>query len=81
VKLLENKHRLRNTLIVAGVGAGVGAAIGAASHKSCSSQSFCLDIGGSALPAGGGAVLGGVGGAVVGALLPSHSTIYRVSSH
>jgi hypothetical protein len=81
VKLLENKHRLRNTLIVAGVGAGVGAAIGAASKKSCSSQSFCLDIGGAALPAAGGAVLGAVGGAVVGALLPSHSTIYRVSSH
>jgi hypothetical protein len=74
VKLMENKHRLRNTLIVAGVGAGVGAGIGAALHKSCSSQSFCLDIGGAALPAGIGAVLGGVGGAVVGVLLPSHNT-------
>src|ERR1700728_1068037 len=46
VKLIEHKHRLRNTLIVAGVGAGVGAGIGAALHKSCSSQSFCLDVGG-----------------------------------
>jgi hypothetical protein len=81
VKLMEDKHRLRNTLIVAGVGAGVGAGIGAALHKPCSSQSFCLDIGGAALPAGIGAVLGGVGGAVVGFLLPSHSTIYQVSSH
>jgi hypothetical protein len=81
VKLMEHKHRLRNTLIVAGVGAGVGAGIGAAVHKPCSSQSFCLDIGGAALPAGIGAVLGGVGGAVVGFLLPSHSTIYQVSSH
>ena len=45
VKLMENKHRLRNTLIGAGVGAGVGAGIGAALHKGCSSQSFCLDIG------------------------------------
>jgi hypothetical protein len=81
VKLMENRHRLRNTLIVAGVGAGVGAGIGAALHKPCSSQSFCLDIGGAALPAGIGAVLGGVGGAVVGILLPSHSTIYQVSSH
>ena len=81
VKLMENKHRLRNTLIVAGVGAGVGAGIGAALHKPCSSQSFCLDIGGAALPAGIGAVLGGVGGAIVGFLLPSHSTIYQVSSH
>ncbi len=81
VKLMEHKHRLRNTLILAGVGAGVGAGIGAALHKSCSSQSFCLDIGGAALPAGVGAVLGGVGGSVVGILLPSHSTIYQVSPH
>ena len=81
VKVMEHKHRLRNTLIVAGVGAGVGAGIGAALHKSCPSQSFCLDIGGAALPAGIGAVLGGVGGAVIGLLLPSHSTIYQVSSH
>jgi hypothetical protein len=81
VKLMDHKHRLRNTLIVAGVGAGVGAGIGAALHKSCSSPSFCLDIGGAALPAGIGAVLGGVGGAVVGIFLPSHSTIYQVSPH
>lgn len=81
VKLMKNKHRLRNTLIVAGVGAGVGAGIGAATHKGCSSQSFCLDIGGAALPAGIGAVLGGLGGAVTGALLPSNSTIYQVNSH
>src|SRR5271156_714981 len=78
VKLMEHKHRLRNTLIVAGVGAGVGAGIGAALHKPCSSQSFCLDIGGAALPAGIGAVVGGLGGAVVGILLPSRSTIYQV---
>ena len=81
VKLMVNKHRLRNTLIGAGVGAGVGAVIGAALHKPCSSQSFCFDIGGAALPAGVGAVLGGVGGAVVGVLLPSHSTIYQVKPH
>ena len=80
VKLMENKHRLRNTLIVAGVGAGLGAVIGAALHKGCSSQSFCLDFGGAALPAGIGAALGGLGGGVVGILLPSHSTIYHVSS-
>ena len=81
VKVMDHKHRLRNTLIVAGVGAGVGAGIGAALHKPCSSQSFCLDIGGAALPAGIGAVVGGLGGAVVGILLPSHSTIYQQSSH
>jgi hypothetical protein len=81
VKLPENKHRLRNTLIVAGVGVGVGAAIGAASYKPCSTSSFCLNIGGRALPTGIGAVLGGVGGAVVGVLLPSHRTVYQVSLH
>jgi len=81
VKLMENKHRLRNTLLVGAAGAGVGAAIGAATHKGCSSQSFCIDFGGKALPAGIGAVIGGIGGAVVGAFLPSHSTIYDVTSH
>jgi hypothetical protein len=81
VNLMENKHRLRNTLILTALGVGVGAGIGAAVHKSCSTPSFCLDVGGAALPAGIGAVLGGVSGAVVGLLLPSHSTIYRVSSH
>jgi hypothetical protein len=81
VRLMDHKHRLRNTLIVMGVGAGAGAAIGAALHKGCSNQSFCLDVGGAALPAGVGAVLGGVGGAAVGFFLPSHSTIYDVSPH
>src|SRR5271156_2894968 len=63
VKLMGHKHRLRNTLTVAGVGAGVGAGIGAATHKGCSSQSFCLDIVGAAELAGIGAALGGLGGA------------------
>jgi hypothetical protein len=82
VKLMGHKHRLRNTLIAAGIGAGVGAGIGAALHEPCSSRSYCLDIGGAALPAGAGAVLGGLGGAVVGILLPSHgSTIYQASAH
>lgn len=82
VKRMKAKHRLRNTLILAGVGAGVGAGIGAAAHHSCpSSQTFCLDIGGRSLPAGIGAVAGLLGGAAIGALLPSHETIYSVSSH
>jgi hypothetical protein len=81
VKLMENKHRLRNTLIVGAAGAGVGAAIGAATYKGCSSPSFCLDIGGRALPAGIGAVIGGVGGVVVGVLLPSRETVYDVGPH
>jgi hypothetical protein len=81
VKLMKNPHRVRNTIIGLGVGAGVGAGIGAATHKSCSSQSFCLDIGGRALPAAVGGVIGGVGGAVIGVLIPSHRTIYDVSPH
>ncbi|RSL14711.1 hypothetical protein EDE15_0176 [Edaphobacter aggregans] len=61
VRLMKNTHRLRNTLIVVGVGAGVGAGIGAATHKSCSQGQFCLDIGGRGLPAAIGAVIGGLG--------------------
>jgi hypothetical protein len=81
VKLMQNKHRLRNSLIIGAAGAGIGAGIGAALHKGCSSQSFCLDIGGKALPAGIGAVIGGIGGLTTGALLPEHETIYNVSPH
>jgi hypothetical protein len=82
VKLMENHHRMRNTLIGTGVGAGVGAAIGAATYRnSCTTNSFCFNIGGRALPTGIGAVVGGVGGAVVGVLLPSHSTLYNIAPH
>ncbi len=82
VKRMKSKHRLRNTLILAGVGAGIGAGIGAAEHHSCSStQTFCFDIGGRSLPAGIGAVAGLFGGGAIGALLPAHETIYSVSSH
>ena len=46
VKVVENKHRVRNTLVGMGlggaVGAGVGAGIGAATFHPCSSQSFCI---------------------------------------
>ncbi|HWE83829.1 MAG TPA: hypothetical protein VG267_02715 [Terracidiphilus sp.] len=82
VKLMKNKHRLRNTLIVAGAGAGIGAGIGAAAHKSCpSTQTFCLDIGGRTFPAAIGGVIGLIGGGVIGALLPSHETVYAVNPH
>jgi hypothetical protein len=80
VKLMKNKHRLLNTLVLGGVGAGVGAGIGAATYHPCPpSQGFCLDIGGRELPTAIGGGIGFVGGAVVGALLPSHTTIYRVN--
>ena len=82
VKLAKHQHRLRNALILAGVGAGAGAGIGAAAHHGCSaSQTFCLDIGGRSLPAGIGAVVGFLGGAAVGALLPSHETVYSATAH
>jgi hypothetical protein len=89
VKLVESKQRVRNTLVGigvgGGVGAGVGAGIGAATFHSCSSQSFCIQPVGKGGTAGIAAVFGFAGGAVVGAvvgaLLPSHRTIYRVTSH
>jgi hypothetical protein len=77
VKLMENKHRLRNALIGGAVGAGVGAGIGAVAYQPCSpSNSFCLNPGGRGLPAAIGAVVGLAGGAVIGALWPSHKTVY-----
>jgi len=81
VKLMKNKHRLRNTLIGGAVGAGVGAGIGAATSHSCSSQSFCVQPIGKGGAAGIGAVVGFVGGASVGVMLPSHEMIYSVDSH
>jgi hypothetical protein len=71
VKLTVNKHRLRNTLIGAGVGAGAGAGISAAAWEP---RGFA---GGRGTGAAVGAAIGAVGGAVVGALWPSHETIYR----
>ncbi len=80
VKLMENKHRLRNALILGGVGAGVGAGIGAATFHSCASQPFCIQPAGRGALAGVGAAIGLAGGAVIGALLPGHKMIYRVNS-
>lgn len=71
VKLTENKHRLRNTLVGATVGAGAGAGISAAAWEP---HGY---VGGRGTGAAVGAVIGAVGGAVVGALWPSHETIYK----
>jgi hypothetical protein len=71
VKLMENKHRLRNTLIGAAVGAGAGAGISAAAWEP---RGFA---GGRGTGAAVGAVIGAVGGTIVGALWPSHQTIYK----
>jgi hypothetical protein len=71
VKLMVNKHRLRNALIGAAVGAGAGAGISAAAWEP---HGF---VGGRGTGAAVGAVIGAAGGAVVGALWPSHETIYK----
>ena len=89
VKLLANKRRGRNTLVGAavggGIGAGVGAIVGAATHKGCASEAFCLDIIGEGGSAGIGAAVGLLGGVItggaIGALTPSHITVYAVKAH
>jgi len=76
VKLVENRHRLRNALIGGAVGAGVGAGIGAA--KSECSGPDCINVIGRGTVAAIGAIIGAGVGAVVGALIPGHETIYSV---
>jgi hypothetical protein len=78
VKLLSGGHRLRNTLICAGVGVGGGAIAGAALGET---QKPGFDIVTKGELTAAGAVGGGVIGTVIGVLLPAHDTIYRVSSH
>jgi len=75
VKLTANNHRLRNTAIGAGVGAGAGAGIVAGTWEN---HGF---LGGKGVGAAVGAVIGGISGAIIGVLVPSHSTIYSLSSH
>ena len=74
VKLMENKHRLRNAAIGAAVGAGVGAGAGAAVGGG-SRGGFDFATQGAWIVGAAGAVIG----AIVGALLPSHQTIYRAA--
>jgi hypothetical protein len=89
VQLMTNKRRPRNTLVGGavggGIGAGAGAIIGAATHKGCAPGTFCLDIIGTGGSAGIGAATGFLGGVIVGgiigALVPSHTTVYDAGSH
>ncbi len=73
VKLMENKHRLRNAAIGAAVGAGLGAGISAAAWEK---NGFA---GSKGTGAAFGAAIGGVAGAIVGALWPNHKTVYRAA--
>jgi hypothetical protein len=73
VKLTEIKHRVRNSLIGAGVGVAAGTGIGIAARKG--------DTFGEATGGVLGAIIGLASGAVVGALLPTHDTIYDATSH
>ena len=76
VKLMENKHRLRNAAIGAAIGAGAGAGAGAAVGRG-NGNSGGFDF--AKQGAGIGAAAGAVIGAIVGALVPSHQTIYRAA--
>lgn len=87
VKLMENKHHLRNILIGGLVGAGVGAAIGAGAFHGCtpnsSSSQFPNCVGPSIGRGEGVAIIAPIGflaGALVGAFVPGHQTIYRANS-
>ena len=87
MRLMET-HRGHNTLVGLAVGGGAGAAtgagIGAATYKGCTQQSFCLGFTSRGAQTGIGAVAGFAGGAVIGAvtgaLVPSHTTIYTIST-
>jgi|HubBroStandDraft_3_1064219.scaffolds.fasta_scaffold273118_1 hypothetical protein len=85
VRLIKNKHRLRNALIGAGIGAGAGAGIGAASYRQkCGPDSMGVVICGQPFFSKGfdtafGAAVGLVGGAALGALWPTHEIIYRLT--
>ncbi len=82
VKLMKAQHRLRNALILAGVGFGVGAGIGSATHQGCAStQTFCLDIDGGVVSTAIGGTIGLLGGGAIGALVPEHPTLYNANSH
>lgn len=70
---LQKNKRLRNALILAGVGAGVGAGIGAAVGGN--HGGLCCANRAKLVPAFAGALA--ALGAVIGAAIPSHPTVYR----
>jgi uncharacterized protein YcfJ len=81
VKLMENHHHLRNILVCTGVGAGGGAIAGTVVGEAGNKGSNGFNIISTGTIVAAGALGGGFVGAVVGALLPSHDTIFSVSPH
>jgi len=77
VRLMKNKHRLRNTLVGAGVGASVGAGIGVATGGPCRVPSSCFFYLTRGQQAAIFAAPGILIGAAVGVLWPTHAIIYR----
>ena len=71
---LQNSRRLRNTLIGTGAGAGAGAVFGAAA---CRGDSW-FGPGACAAVVG---LFGAVIGAPVGAVMPTHNSVYRSATH
>src|SRR5271156_3817017 len=77
VRLMKNKHRLRNTFVGAGGGAGVRAGIGAATGGPCKVPSSCFFFPTRGQQAAIFAAPGIVIGAAVGAFWPTHEIIFR----
>ena len=71
---LENNRRLRNTLIGLGTGIGAGAAFGAIACRND-------DWFGPGPCAAGGAALGVMFGAPIGAIMPTHNSVYKAAAH
>jgi hypothetical protein len=79
VKLMKRANLVRNAVIGGAVGAGIGAGVGAAAYGSCQPTiNFCLPSDARRLATGIFALIGGAAGAIVGAVWPSHKTIFRV---
>lgn len=70
----ENNRRLRNTLIGLGTGIGAGAAFGAIACRND-------DWFGPGPCAAGGAALGLMFGAPIGAVMPTHNSVYKAAAH
>jgi hypothetical protein len=76
VTVLDKSHRLRNAFIFGASGAGAGAGIGAVSTRCNNATDWFCGLGRS-IAVGIGGLVGLAGGVGIGAVIPSHPTIYR----